>query len=117
MLSTASKTVVSAASGVVAAIGSTLCCAGPLLAVTAGFSGAGLAAAFEPWRPVLVGATVLGLGYGHWTLRREEQRACVPGTLCASPSARRWMRWTLWGSTGLAIPLLLFPWWSQFFLD
>jgi len=117
MLSAESKTVASVATSVVAAAASTICCAGPLVAVMLGFSGAGLAAAFEPWRPVFVGATIFGLGYGHWTMRREEQRACVPGTLCASPRARRWLSRTLWTATALAIPLLLFPWWSGFVLN
>jgi mercuric ion transport protein len=111
------KTVTAAVGGVAAAFGSALCCAGPLLAVAAGFSGAGFATAFEPWRPVFVGAAVLGLGYGHWALRREEQRACVPGQPCASPLARRWMKRTIWTATVLAIPLVLFPWWSGFLLN
>ncbi|MEX2179451.1 MAG: mercuric transporter MerT family protein [Gemmatimonadaceae bacterium] len=117
MLPAATKAFASTAGGVVAAIASTICCAGPLVALTLGFSAAGLATAFEPWRPVFVGATVLGLGYGHWMLRHEQNRACVPGASCASPRARRRLRWALWTATALAIPLLLFPWWSRFILN
>lgn len=113
MPSTPTKTVAAAAGGVVAALGSALCCIGPLLAVAVGVSGAGLAA-FERWRPAFIALSVIGLGYGHWMLRREDRRACEPGTLCASPSTRRWMRRTLWTGTAVALPLLLFPWWSQF---
>lgn len=117
MLPAATKAFASAAGGVVAAVASAICCAGPLVALTLGFSAAGLATAFEPWRPLFVGATVLGLGYGHWTLQREEGRACVPGAVCASPRARRRLRLTLWTATILAIPLLLFPWWSRFIFN
>ena len=114
MASPVSKSVAAATAGVVAAVGSTLCCAGPLVAVVLGPSGAGLAATFGPLRPYFVAATVLSLGIGFTVARREERRACVPGTLCASPVARRRMQWALWIATALAIPLLTFSWWSRF---
>lgn len=116
MTTSITKAVLAASSGVAAAVGSTLCCAGPLVAVALGLSGAGLAATFEPLRPYFVAATVLALGLGFVELRREEKRACVPGTLCASPIARRRMKRTLWIATIIAIPLLTFPWWSRFVL-
>lgn len=100
--------------GIAAAIGSTLCCAGPLVAVTLGLSGAGLATTFEPLRPYFVGGTLVSLGYGFVALRREEVKACEPGTLCASPTARRRMKRLLWIATAVAVPLLSFSWWSPF---
>lgn len=116
MTTSVTKTVLAATGGVAAALGSALCCAGPLVAVALGLSGAGLAATFEPLRPYFVAGTVLSLGLGFVVLRREERRACEPGTLCASPIARRGMRWALWIATAIAIPLLTFPWWSKFML-
>ncbi len=116
MASSASKTTLAATAGVTAAIGSALCCAGPLVAVALGLSGAGLAATFEPLRPFFVAGTVLSLGLGFVVLGREERRACEPGTLCASPVARRRMKTALWVATAVAIPLLTFPWWSKFVL-
>src|SRR5437016_2842789 len=110
------KTVLAAAGGVGAAIGSALCCAGPLVAVALGVSGAGLAATFEPLRPYFVAGTVLALGFGFVVARGEEKRACEPGTLCASPIARRRMKWALWIATMISIPLLTFPWWSKLVL-
>jgi len=112
--SSVTKTVLAASGGVVTALASTLCCAGPLVAVALGLSGAGLAATFEPLRPYFVAGTILALGFGFVVLRREEKRACEPGTLCASPIARRRMRWALWTATTIAIPLLTFSWWSRF---
>lgn len=112
MPSPVSKSLWAAAGGVTAAIGSVLCCAGPLVAVALGLSGAGLAATFEPLRPYFVVGTVAALGFGFVVLHREERKACAPGTLCASPLARRRMRWVLWLATAIAIPLLAFPWWS-----
>jgi mercuric ion transport protein len=117
MATPTTKTLLAATGGVVAAVASTLCCVGPLVAVALGLSGAGLAATFEPLRPWFVAGTVATLGFGFVTLRREERRACEPGSLCASPFARRRMRLLLWGATIVAIPLLTFPWWSKFVLE
>src|SRR5437660_12704360 len=116
MATSATKAALAATGGVVAAVGSTLCCAGPLVAVALGLSGAGLAATFEPLRPYFVTATVLALGFGFVELRREEKRACEPNTLCASTIARRRMKWALWTATTVSTPLLTFPWWSQLVL-
>lgn len=116
MASPVSKTLLAAVVSVTAAIGSALCCAGPLVAVFLGLSGAGLATTFEPLRPYFVAGTVLSLGAGVVVLRREERNACEPGRLCASPRVRRRMKWALWIATAIAIPLLTFPWWSPLVL-
>ena len=111
------RTLFASVGGVLAAVGSALCCAGPLVAVALGLSGAGLAATFEPLRPFFVVATIVLLGVGWVSLRREERRACVPGSLCASPRARAWMKRSLVRATILAGPLLTFSWWSRFVLS
>ncbi|MEQ9398932.1 MAG: mercuric transporter MerT family protein [Longimicrobiales bacterium] len=110
------KATAPAVGGVFAAAGSALCCAGPLLAVTVGVSGAGLAATFEPWRPWFLGATVLFIGLGFVLLDREEKKACEPDAACADPRARRTMRVTLWIATGLAALLATFPAWQELLL-
>ena len=114
--STLTKTLFASVGGTGAAVASALCCVGPLLAVVAGVGGAGLAATFEPLRPYFIAATVLMLGGGWFMLDREERRACAPGSLCASPRARRLMRRSLWGATILSVPLLTFSWWLPFLL-
>jgi mercuric ion transport protein len=116
MTTSVTKTAVAASAGVAAAVASTLCCAGPLVAVALGLSGAGLAATFEPLRPYFVAATVLALGFGFVVLQRDSKQPCEPGSPCASPVARRRMKWALWVATILSIPLLTFPWWSKFVL-
>lgn len=110
-------TFAAAGGGIAAALASTLCCAGPLVAVSLGVSGAGIAARFEPLRPWFLAATAAMLGLGFWLLRREEQRACEPGKLCASPVARRRMRVTLWMATGIAAIAATFPTWSVLFFS
>lgn len=116
MSSPARNTVLAATASVATAIGSAVCCVGPLAAVFFGLSGAGLASAFEPLRPYFVGATALSLGLGFVALHREERKACEPGRPCASPEVRRRMKRWLWMATAIALPLVTFPWWSRFAL-
>ena len=110
------KTLLAAFGAVGAAFGSALCCAGPLVAVTLGVSGAGLASTFAPLRPYFLGGTLVLLGLGHYGLHREEQKACEPGRVCAEPGVRRRMKWIFWGATALAVAFATFPYWSVWVL-
>ncbi len=110
------KTIATAVGGVGAAFTSALCCAGPLLAVTAGVSGAGLAATFDPFRPYFLIATVAFLGAGFYMLYREDQLACETGKVCAEPKVRQRMRSLLWMATGVAVIFGTYPTWSAWVL-
>lgn len=110
------RTTLAAITGAGAALASALCCAGPLIAVTIGVSGVGLAATFDPLRPYFLAATVAFLGYGFWSLHREEQAACEPGRPCAEPQVRRRMRVVLWVATGVAVLFATYPRWQSLFL-
>lgn len=110
------KTMATAGAGVAAAFVSALCCAGPVLAVAVGVSGAGLASTFEPLRPYFLGATALFLGLGFFLLHREEQKACEPGKVCAEPRVRRHMKTMLWIATGMAVVFATYPTWSAWIL-
>ncbi len=110
------KTIATAAAGVGAAFTSALCCAGPLLAVTMGVSGAGLAARFDPLRPYFLIATAVMLGAGFFMLYREDQLACEPGRVCAGPKARGRMRSVLWIATGVSVIFTTYPTWSVWVL-
>jgi mercuric ion transport protein len=111
------KPTLAALGGLTAAVGSALCCAGPLVAVAIGLSGAGFAATFEPLRPYFLGGTAVLLGLGFYLLHREEERACEPGKACADRRVRRRMHVTLWVATVLALVFGAFPWWSKFVLS
>lgn len=102
--------------GVGAAFASALCCAGPLLAVAAGVSGAGLAATFDPLRPWFLGATAAFLLFGFWTVDREERKACEPDRPCADPRVRRRMKIMLWIATVIAVLFATFPSWQDLVL-
>ena len=110
------KGVATAAAGVGAAVVSALCCAGPVVAVALGVSGAGLASTFDPLRPYFLGVTALMLGAGFFLLHREEQHACEPGKACADPAVRRRMKVMLWTATALAILFATFPSWQTLVL-
>ncbi len=111
------KALGAAGAGVTAAVASTLCCAGPLLAVAAGVSGAGLASTFEPLRPYLLGSSALFLGIGFYTLDREERKACDPDKPCADPRVRHRMKIMLWTATVIAVIFAMYPTWSVWFIE
>jgi len=111
------STATAATGGVLAAVGSALCCVGPLVAVVLGVSGAGFASTFEPLRPFFLAGGAASLVWGWVTLRREERLACEPGRPCASPAARRRMRRWLVVATIVAVVLATFPTWSKYVLS
>ena len=110
------KGVATAVAGVAAAIVSALCCAGPVVAVALGVSGAGLSSTFEPLRPYLLGSTALFLGGGFFLLHREEQNACEDDKMCANPRVRKRMKIMLWTATVIAIVFATFPSWQNLVL-
>ena len=109
------KTVLPGIGGVLASAGSALCCAGPVLAVTAGVSGAGLSV-FEPFRPYFLVATAFFLVLGFVLLAREEKKACEPGEPCADPAVRRRMKVMLWIATVVAVVFATLPRWQTLVL-
>ena len=110
------KTLLAAIGGVGAAFASALCCAGPLLAVAAGVSAAGVTATFDPLRPYFLGGTAVFLGLGFFLLHREEEKACEPGKPCAEPQVRRRMKMMLWIATVVAIVFATYPRWQTLVL-
>ncbi len=110
------KATMTAFGAVSAAVGSTLCCAGPLVAVTLGVSGAGLSSTFEPLRPYLLGATGLILFGGFYLVDRDEKKACEPDKPCAGPKVWRRTKTILWIATVIAAVAATYPTWSEWFL-
>ncbi len=110
------KTLSAAVAAVGAAFASALCCAGPLIAVSLGVSGAGLATTFDPLRPYFLAGTAAFLGVGFLLVHREEAKACEPGKPCAEPRVRRRMKYMLWVATGVALLFATYPTWSAWVL-
>jgi mercuric ion transport protein len=97
--------------GVLAAIGASVCCVGPLVLLMLGIGGAWVAnlTALEPLRPWLIGATLLFLGLALRRLYLQPQ-VCEPGAACAEPNVLRRQRWIFWIVALALIALLSVPW-------
>jgi len=103
--------------GVLAAIGASVCCVGPLVLLGLGVSGAwiGTLTAIEPFRPILIGMTLVFLVLAYRRLYRAAQ-VCASGTACADTAALRRQRATFWTVSILVLALLAFPWIAPAFL-
>lgn len=102
--------------GIVAAIGASVCCVGPLVLLALGVSGAwiGSLIALEPYRPIFVGLTLLFLGLSFRKLYLVPQ-VCAPGTPCADPLSTRRQRIVFWVISFLLLGLLAVPWVAPLF--
>ena len=95
---------------VLAAVGASFCCVGPLLLLTLGVGGAwvGSLTVFEPFRPCLMVVTFVFLAIAFHRLYLTPQ-VCEPGTACADPLIRKRQRMIFWTASVLVIGLLAVP--------
>ncbi len=102
--------------GILAAIGASACCVGPLVLLALGIGGTwvGNLTAMEPYRPFFIGLTLLFLGLAFRMLYLTPQ-VCTPGIPCAAPHTRRRQRLTFWIVAILLLTLLAVPWLAPFF--
>jgi len=102
---------------VLAAIGASACCVGPLLLVSLGISGAWMGAltSMESVRPYFIILTLIfmGLGYRRLYLLPEN---CKEGNACASPEVKHNQRLIFWIGSALTLLLLAFPWVAPYFM-
>lgn len=103
--------------GVLAAIGASVCCVGPLVLLTLGIGGAWIAnlTALEPPRPWFIAATLLFLGLAFRRLYLQPQ-VCEPGAVCAEPIVLKRQRLIFWAVAVVLLALLSVPWLVSFFL-
>lgn len=96
--------------GVVAGVGASVCCVGPLVLLALGISGAwiGNLTKLEPYRPYFIGLTLVFVGLAFRRLYLIPQ-SCAPGMSCARPNALKRQRLSFWLVTGLLLALLLTP--------
>ena len=96
--------------GVLAGMGASVCCVGPLVLLALGISGAwiGNLTALEPYRPVFIGLTLLFMGLAFRRLYLAPP-VCAPGTPCADPQASKRQRMTFWTVAALLLGLLAVP--------
>ena len=96
--------------GVLAGVGASVCCVGPLVLLTLGIGGAWVSnlTAMEPYRPIFIGLTLFFLGLAFRKLYLVPQ-VCAPGTSCSDPRAIKRQRLTFWPIAVLLLVLLAVP--------
>jgi mercuric ion transport protein len=102
--------------GIIAAIGASVCCVGPLLLLALGIGGAwiGNLTALEPYRPIFIGLTLLFLGLAYRQLYLVPQ-PCTTGAQCADPRVLKRQRLIFWLVGVLLLGLLAVPWAAPLF--
>jgi len=102
--------------GVLAALGATACCLGPLLLVSLGVGGVWVSglSALEPFRPIFIGAAVLFFCVAFYRLYVVPRR-CAPGEACAVPATLVRQKIAFWTLLIVAVAMLLFPLYAHWF--
>lgn len=100
---------------VLAGIGASICCVGPLVLLMLGVSGAWIAhlAALEPLRPLFLALTLIFLALAWRKLYRAP--ACAPGQACAANGATKRQKALFWTITPALLALIAFPWYAPIF--
>jgi copper chaperone CopZ len=107
---------ISVGGAVLAALGASLCCIGPLLFALLGLGAFGAANVFESLRPFLLGVAILALAFGFYrtyfrkqTDSSQHARCCATDQACATKPAGRAGRVGLWLATVLVLAFALSP--------
>ncbi|HXF92097.1 MAG TPA: mercuric transporter MerT family protein [Nitrospiraceae bacterium] len=112
--------VITSIAGLVAAFLASLCCIGPLvfaalgvgIGVTGALAGtAGFLKALLPYRPWLIGMTILLLGFSFYLAYRKPRAGEPSGQTCGLVSGSHPNRALLWIIATLAVVLVLAPYW------
>lgn len=99
---------------VLAAGAASVCCVGPVLAVTAGATAlTAISMRFEPYRPLFLIVTAVLLGFGFYSAYRPTVEACAPGSTCA-PDSRGRARLTVWIAAAFVILFAAFPYYVEY---
>src|ERR1700680_3562056 len=101
----------SLAAGLVAAIGASFCCVGPLLLLSLGIGGAwiGNLTALEPYRPVFIVLVLVFLGLAFRKLYLVPQN-CDSEANCVADRTRNAQRLIFWIAAPLLLGLVAVPW-------
>lgn len=98
--------------GITAAIGASLCCAGPLVLVSLGISGAWIAnfSNLAVLRPYFIVIVIASFSWAAWLLFRP-QTQCASNDKCAKPTIRYRRRILFFTSLALASLIVSSPYW------
>lgn len=103
---------------VLAAIGASVCCVGPLLLISLGIGGAWMSAftSMETVRPYFIILTLIFIGLGYRKLYLIPD-SCKEGEVCALPEVKHKQRMIFWSGSALILLLLTFPWYAPIFMN
>ena len=99
--------------GVLAALGATACCFGPLLLVTLGLGGAWVSSlrALEAFQPVFAILTLAFIGFAFYRLYIQPQR-CTPDAVCTDPAVLKRQRSVFWVVVAIIAAMFAFPFYA-----
>ncbi|PTN07645.1 mercuric ion transport protein [Nitrosomonas aestuarii] len=102
---------------ILATIGASICCVGPLLLLSLGIGGAWMSTltSMETVRPFFLILTLIFIGLGYRKLYLIPER-CEEGEACASPDVKQKQRVIFWIGSGLILLLLALPWYVPYFI-
>ena len=102
---------------VLAAIGASVCCVGPLLLLSLGIGGAWMTTltSMETVRPFFFIATLIFIGLGYRKLYLIPEN-CEEGQVCAVSEVKQRQRMIFWIGSVLILMLLAFPWYAVYIL-
>jgi len=98
---------------IVAAVSASLCCLGPIIAVSIGASGFAAASAFARWRPLFLVLTFALLGLAWFLSYRKPKTCSEQSPACPAPIASRWNKLALALATAVALAVAAFPYLSS----
>ena len=103
---------------IVASVGASLCCVGPLVLLTLGIGGSWISTltALEPIRPFFIGITFVFI-YLAFRKLYLLPLSCDVDKPCARPETRRNQRLLFWLFSSLIIALLAFPYYAEYLID
>ncbi len=103
---------------VLAGIGASLCCVGPLVLLTLGIGGSWISTltALEPIRPIFIVITMVFIFLAFRKLYLLPV-SCDIDKPCARPETRRNQRIIFWIVSTLIIALLAFPYYAEYLID
>ncbi len=102
---------------ILAAIGASACCVGPLLLLSLGIGGAWMSTltSMEAVRPFFFVITLIFIGLGYRKLYLMPEN-CEAGQACAVSEVKQRQRLIFWIGSVLILLLLTFPWYAPYFM-
>ena len=91
------------------AVAASVCCIGPVVAVTVGASAVtAIAVRFEPFRPVFLTITVALICFAFYRVYRPSPSDCAAESTCP-PSANRRAKLLVWLVAAVVLVFVMFP--------